>query len=443
MRPFTFHPPNALTRRQFQASLAASVAAVLTHSAISRAEEPKRKRILIANAWHCINIGDIAHGPGLFQLLQAHVPEADITLWPVPSTRPGYDRELAPEVRTMLERHFPGLTILKAGDGHSKGPATRPDLVAAIAQADLFIVGSGGMHEDPLHVWRATTDKPYGVYGVSLNKLSGARTDLLSKAAFIYARDSVSTANLEQAGVTCPHRGFGPDAVFGFTLRDDERALPYLQKHGLEEGRFLCVIPRHRTSPYHTMYGYAPTDEDREVDRINAEFAASDHATSRALITHWVRTTGLKVLACPEMTYGVPLAKEHLVDPLPDDVKPHVVWRDSFWMPDEAASIFARARAVVSLDCHSPIIALAAGTPSIHLRVPTDNPFKSRMFADIGLPEWVHELEGMTNEKLIALVTAIHEQPEAAAAKVGKAMAFVKKRQSETMTAVRAALAAP
>ena len=48
---------------------------------------------------------------------------------------------------------------------------------------------------------------------------------------------------------------------------------------------------------------------------------------------------------------------------------------------DEAASIYARALAVVSLDRHSPIIALAAGTPAIHLRVPTDDPHKSRMLA--------------------------------------------------------------
>jgi polysaccharide pyruvyl transferase WcaK-like protein len=97
---------------------------------------------------------------------------------------------------------------------------------------------------------------------------------------------------------------------------------------------------------------------------------------------------------------------------------------------------------IISLDCHSPIIALAAGTPAIHLRVPTDNPHKSRMFADIGLPEWIHELEGMTGARLTELVMDIRREPAIAAQKVARAMTFVRGRQAATMAAVRAALPA-
>jgi polysaccharide pyruvyl transferase WcaK-like protein len=158
------------------------------------------------------------------------------------------------------------------------------------------------------------------------------------------------------------------------------------------------------------------------------------------LLVNWVRATGMKALACPEMSYGVPLAKSELVDPLPADVRARVVWKDTFWNADEAASVMARARAVVSLDCHSPIIALAAGTPSIHLRVPTDNPHKSKMFADIGLGEWVHELEGMTGDRLTRVVMEIHGDYPAALAKVAKSMTFVRQRQAETMRVVESAL---
>ena len=69
-------------------------------------------------------------------------------------------------------------------------------------------------------------------------------------------------------------------------------------------------------------------------------------------------------MACAEMTYQIPMAKEVLVDPLPSDVKKNVVWRDTYWLPDEAASIYSKAQAVVSVECHSPIIALANGTPA-------------------------------------------------------------------------------
>jgi polysaccharide pyruvyl transferase WcaK-like protein len=438
--------PRPWSRRSFlrTGAISATTLAIAGANAPLRAavREQRVRSILFANAWHCINIGDIAHTPGLLHLLETFLPDVRVTLWPVPSTRPGHRRELDPAVRRMLLAGYPQLTILEAGDAYGKGPATRPDLVAAMRESDLFIVGSGGMHEAPLDVWRATTNKPFGINGVTFGKISGTRAAALAKAAFIYCRDSVSLANIQQAGITGPHVGFGPDTTFALHLRDEARAERFLDRAGLANKKFICVIPRHRFSPYHTIYNYPPTAQDREVDRVNHEHQAADHAAAREMIVNWVRTTGLKVLACPEMTYGIALAKEQLVDPLPADVKAKVAWRDSFWNADEAASVFARALAVVSLDCHSPIIALAAGTPAIHLRVPTDNPHKSRMFADIGLPEWIHELDGMTGSLLTELVMEIHREPAIAAQKVERAMTFVRRRQAITMASVRSALPA-
>jgi len=434
------------TRRAFlrhaltgTAALAAAGSAAPLRAAV---KSSRARHILIANAWHCINIGDIAHTPGLLHLLDTFLPEVNVTLWPVPSIRPGQERELDPRVRQMLLAGFPRLKIIAAG-GTGQKPAVRPDLTAAIREADLFIIGSGGMHASPLDVWRATTDKPYGINGVTFGPIERERAAVLARAAFIYCRDSASVGFLQQAGITGAHVGFGPDTTFALHLRDDERAEDYLRRAGLTNKKYLCVVPRHRFSPYHTIY-HDPnvTSRDREIDRINAEHSSGDHAAVRELIIHWVRTTHLKVLACPEMTYGVPLAKAQLVDPLPADVKRNVVWKDSFWNADEAASVYARALAVVSLDCHSPIIALAAGTPAIHLRVPTDNPHKSRMFADIGLPEWIQELEGMTGPRLTEMVMAIHREPAIAAQKVERAMTFVRQRQAVTMASVRAALPA-
>jgi hypothetical protein len=57
------------------------------------------------------------------------------------------------------------------------------------------------------------------------------------------------------------------------------------------------------------------------------------------------------------------MAKQVLVDPLPEAVKKNVVWRDTYWLPDEAASIYSMAQAVISVECHSPLIALHNGTP--------------------------------------------------------------------------------
>jgi len=56
-------------------------------------------------------------------------------------------------------------------------------------------------------------------------------------------------------------------------------------------------------------------------------------------------------MACAEMTYQVEMSKQVLVDPLPAAVKRNVIWRDTYWLPDEAASVYAKAQAVISAEC--------------------------------------------------------------------------------------------
>jgi hypothetical protein len=68
------------------------------------------------------------------------------------------------------------------------------------------------------------------------------------------------------------------------------------------------------------------------------------------------------------------------------------VWRDSYWLPDEAASIYARAQAVISMECHSPLIALRSGTLAFYLRQPTDT-CKGQMYRDFGAGEWMFEID--------------------------------------------------
>jgi hypothetical protein len=61
---------------------------------------------------------------------------------------------------------------------------------------------------------------------------------------------------------------------------------------------------------------------------------------------------------------------------MPADVKPFVMKR-GYWMPDEAASVYAKAHTILSFECHSPIIAAANGTPMFYLRSPK-TPSKAR-----------------------------------------------------------------
>ena len=225
----------------------------------------------------------------------------------------------------------------------------------------------------------------------------------------------------------------------GMHLRDDAKGFAYLKACGLEQGKFICVIPRLRYTPYHKFEkNRTPAPSDAIKDAINARTVEQDHVKLRDLMIAYVRKTGNKVLACPEMTYEIELSKEVLVDPLPADVKKNVVWRDTYWLPDEAASVYSQALALVSIECHSPLIALHYGTPTIHIRNPTDT-CKGQMFRDIGMDDWFFEIDETDGAQLWSRLGAIHKNPTAARAKVKSIMAGVEKHQRRMVDAVREA----
>jgi hypothetical protein len=156
------------------------------------------------------------------------------------------------------------------------------------------------------------------------------------------------------------------------------------------------------------------------------------------MMVAYVKHTGNKVMVCAEMIHEIELGKEVLVDPLPPEVKKNVVWRDSYWLPDEAASIYKKAQALVSMECHSPLIAYHNGTPAIFVRQPTDT-WKGQMYPDIGAAEWFFEVDQTTGAQLWSRVEAIHKNPAAARAKVKAIMATVEAHQKRMVSAVRAA----
>jgi hypothetical protein len=136
------------------------------------------------------------------------------------------------------------------------------------------------------------------------------------------------------------------------------------------------------------------------------------------------------------MTYQVAMAKEVLVDPLPPDVRNNVVWRDSYWLPDEAASVYSQAQAVISVECHSPLISLHNGTPAFYVRQPTDT-CKGQMYRDFGAGEWFFEIDETDGDALWSRLETIHRNPAAAKAKARSIMATVDELQERMVAAVR------
>jgi hypothetical protein len=261
----------------------------------------------------------------------------------------------------------------------------------------------------------------------------------MDQAAFFFCRDTITRDYLKAQGVKTPVLEFGPDAQLGMHLRDDAKGLAYLQAKGLVENKFICVVPRQRYTPYYKIRKTARTPDDDIRDRINNRTDEPDHAKLRDMMIAYVRATGHKVLTCPEMTHEIEVAKTFLVDPLPADVQKNVVWRDTYWLPDEAASIYAKALAVISIECHSPLIALHNGTPTFHVRQPTDT-CKGQMYRDLGADDWFFEIDETSGAQLWSRLEAIHKNPAAARAKVKTIMAGVERLQRRMVDAVRAAV---
>ncbi|MEQ7011034.1 polysaccharide pyruvyl transferase family protein [Actinopolymorpha sp. B17G11] len=376
-------------------------------------DAPERARILVRSLWQTVNIGDVAHAPGTLRALQRHGnatgPGVDLSLW----VQRIDDRE-----RAMLERFFPAVRLVE-GDLDERGEPTTPELQEEFERADLLLHGPAASFgaEPQVRLWSAATGKPYGIFGVTVDPVThpdwGTLDDLATKvralpaghlrretrrlldeASFVFCRDTLSLEYLEQQGVTAPVLGFGPDATFMFDVHDDAAATLLLEGYDLAAGDFVCVIPRLRYTPYYRIRGTEPTAEDLRRDELNATFQDRELSKLRDLVTAVVRQTGRRVLLCPEMIYAVELARTELWEKLPADVQSAVIALPYYWAAEEAAAVYARAHSVVSMECHSPIMSVVAGTPTVYLRQPTDT-IKGQMWADLGLADSILELDDL------------------------------------------------
>jgi hypothetical protein len=414
-------------RREF---LRTTAAALVGGSSLGGTAPP---RILLRSSWQVVNIGDIAHTPGVLALLERYVPGCKVVLWASP--------DFSPQVAAMERRRFPSLRVVQGRIGPD-GRADNAALDEAVDAADFLLHGSGpslvGAADVAAFIRR--TGRSFGVYGITHGSfLSGDDAGLLSKAAFVFFRDSVSLARAVKDGVRAPVMEFGPDGAFACDLRNDARASAFLAAHDLSPGRFLCCLSRLRYTPYWTIPGDSrPLDPAREAR--NQAMKEHDHLPLREAIIAVVRSTGLKVLLCPEDMTQMAVGKELFWDVLPDDVRPRVVWRNEFWLTDEALSTYVRSAGLFGSEMHSPIMAVANGVPAIVCRF-EEQTSKGFMWRDIGLGDWLFDLDREEDvRRVVPAVLALARNPAAARAKAERAMTFVRARQRHTMDVLRRCL---
>ncbi|GIW83294.1 MAG: polysaccharide pyruvyl transferase [Gemmatales bacterium] len=403
----------------------------LALKSIFAAETEFAPRILLRSSWQTVNIGDIAHTPGLLSLLRKHLPEAEVTLWP---------SNVDHGVEQLLMGEFPNLRIAKPG---SKA------LKQAFEECDFLLHGSGPtiVAERDLIRWQEETGKPYGIYGITFpmkgSTATSARSkdalarsvEVLSQAQFVYFRDSKSLELAKRLGARSPVMEFGPDAAFACDLRDPEKAETFLAANQLKEGEFLCCIPRLRYTPYWTIKKHAKFDAVKHAR--NEAMKEHDHAPLRNAIVQVVKQTDLKVLICPEDRTQMAVGKEMLYDKLPRSVLERVVWRPDYWLTGEAISVYVRSAGLFGNEMHSPIMCIGHGVPAIVCRF-AEQTSKGFMWDDIGLSDWLFDHDSPADQQqIVPAVLDIATKPAIAKAKAEKARAFVEKRQKETMDSLR------
>lgn len=419
-----------MNRRAF---IATACAAALSPAVARSGRAP---RILLRSSWQTVNIGDIAHTPGMLALLDRHLPDVEVRLWP---------SRVDNGVEELLMAHFPRLKIIK----------TNAEREAAFKECDFLLHGSGPslVAQRDVIRWSEATGKPYGIGGITFamrdstakqdaaNAAVAATVSVFNGARFVFFRDSASLGLAKAQGCTCPVMEFGPDGAFATNVREEQKALAFLEENNLKEGQFLCCIPRLRYTPYWRIAA-KKAEPDPVKHARNEAMKEHDHAQLRQAIIEVVRQTELKVLVCPEDQTQMAVGKEMLYDPLPEAVKKRVVWRPDYWLTGEALSTYVRSAGLFGNEMHSPIMCIGNGIPAIVCRW-AEQTSKGIMWQDIGLGEWLFDLD--REEQLAGIVPAvlaIAKDPLQARAKAEKARAFVAQRQALMMAQVKQNLTA-
>jgi len=387
-----------------------------------------RKKILLRSSWQTINIGDIGHTPGILTLLELYFPNVEVTLWP---------SSVDNGVSEMLCTRFQKLNIIKSKD----------DLTRAFLECDFLLHGSGAsfVAESDVRHWSKSTGKPFGVYGItfplkksweahpiSKEKMSSS-VELLNKADFVYFRDSISLAIAKDKGVSIPNMAFAPDAAFACDLKNDAAAEKFLTSTGLKENNFICCIPRLRYTPtWEIPNKNSPFDPIRH--QRNEAMKEQDHAPLREAIINIVEHTDVKVLICPEDVTQIKLGKELLYDRLPPSIKSKVVWRESYWLTDEAISVYTKSIGLFGHELHSAIMCIGHDIPAVICRW-EEQTSKGTMWKDIGLGDWLFDMDHQDEVKSITpTLLNLIQHPQEAKQKTILARKRIQALQSMTMT---------
>ena len=379
------------------------------------AADKRKPRIVLRSSWQTVNIGDIAHTPGVLALLEKHLPEAEVRLWP---SKRGQRR------RGDAERRFPQLAIVQGAEDQEK----------AFAECDFLLHGSGPSLVAAKDVarWRKETGKPYGIYGITLSTADPQVLESISGAKFVFFRDSVSLQFAKESGAKCPVMEFGPDGAFAVDLRNDEaaerssRSTAWRRANSSAASAGCGTRRTGRSRPPDDRRGRPQACRERGAEGARPRSAArGDRRGGRG------RHEGAGLPGGSEPDGG---RQGDARGPAARGVKKSVVWRESYWLTDEALSTYVRSAGLFGNEMHCPIMCIGNGIPAIVCRW-KEQTSKGFMWRDIGLGDWLFDLDdpALDLARISAAVLSLATDPAAARAKVASAQQIVRRRQAETM----------
>jgi hypothetical protein len=116
------------------------------------------------------------------------------------------------------------------------------------------------------------------------------------------------------------------------------------------------------------------------------------------------------------------------------------VWRQQYWLTDEAISTYRMSAGLFGHEMHSPIMCIGNGVPAIVCRW-AEQTSKGLMWRDIGLDDWLFDFDRESERRKLALaVLSMISDPAAAKNRVLRAQKIVTDRQKATMQILKKSL---
>lgn len=119
-----------MKRRKLLKSIVLTSLGINISGIVSYQNIKKPGTILIVSGWQDINIGDIAHTPGLLNILQTFLPDTELILW---------KKSAGSEVEAWLSRNFPGVRIIH-GDVDADFNVSSSEVKDAFRSAGIMIM---------------------------------------------------------------------------------------------------------------------------------------------------------------------------------------------------------------------------------------------------------------------------------------------------------------